>query len=146
MVVKIQKKSHLKEAKTVIDNRIKIAFYLYEAKKPLTLSEISKRTELSPQLVKHHLPIMIQEGILLCGSHDNRKSYILQSFFYDDTIMDSIFASLVPIATFIDSKELTTEYTDVSKQQVMLNCIQVLIHFVNLEITKIKSELKSDFK
>ena len=142
MTVKIHKKSHLKEAKTVVDNRIKIAFYLYEAKKPLTLSEISDRTELSPQLVKHHLPIMVKEGILICGSMDGRKSYILQSFFYDDTVMDSIFASLVPIATFMDSKELTTEYTDISKQQVILNCVQVLIHFINLEIEKLKSDFK----
>ena len=142
MTVKIQKKSHLKEAKTVVDNRIKIAFYLYEAKKPLTLSEISKRTKLSPQLVIHHLPIMIEEGILMCGSMDGRKCYILQSFFYDDTIMDSIFASLIPIATFIDGKELTMEYTDISKQKVILNCVQVLIHFINLEIEKLKSDFK----
>jgi len=142
VVVKIQKKSHLEEAKTVVDNRIKIAFYLYEAKKPLTLSEISKRTRLSPQLVKHHLPIMVKEGILLSGSIDDRKSYILQSFFYDNTIMDSIFASLVPITTFMDSKELTTEYTNISKQQIILNCVQVLIHFINLEIEKLKSDFK----
>ena len=104
----------------------------------MTLIQISKASDLSPQLLNHHLPLLIQEGVALQIENNDTKYYMLQPFFYDEGIMEAIFATFIPIIKFIDKEESNYTQTDEHKNKIIINCIQTLIHFFNIEIEDIK--------
>ena len=137
--MKIKPRAYLTKTNNVDPTRIKIAFYLYKLDKPATLSEISKASQISPQLLNHHLPKLIQEGIALQTEEAGKKYYLLQPFYYDTGIMEAIYSTLTPIVTFIHTNESDYTQTNLPPEEAIINCIHTLIRFIDIEIQDIKT-------
>lgn len=121
-------------------SRVVIAYHLYREAKPLTLSEIAEKSGLSPQLVNHHLPIMITEGLALKIVTDDKTYYALQAFYYDAGIMDSIFQAYTPIVDYIREHDCDYSQSTIERPRALMNNIQLLSQLFNAEICKMKNK------
>ena len=115
--------------------KLKIIKSLIKEDSPLILNHIAKKTDLDIQLVEYHIKKLIEEGVVIIETEEEKKYYFLCSPFYDTNNMNALYSLLTPYveATVKDLSEggATTE------EQVLNTFMYLLLLFVdniNIEI------------
>ena len=136
----LKPKGYIDKIYTIDKKKAQIAFFLYDYRNPATCADISKGTGIYIQLIKYHLPTMITKGWVLKIEDKNKNRYMLQPFFYDEGIMDTVIESLVPIVEFINNDQFEENQYDIPRKDAIMSCMQLLMHFVELEIVKLSQD------
>ena len=115
--------------------KLKIIKCLIKEDNPLILNHIAKKTKLDIQLVEYHIKKLIEEGIIIIETEEEKKYYFLCSPFYDTDNMNALYSLLTPYveATVKNLSEdrLTTE------KEVLNTFMYLLLLFIddiNIEI------------
>ncbi|KKN52687.1 hypothetical protein LCGC14_0610200 [marine sediment metagenome] len=144
MINNILPRTDLDKFFNIDPTRIKIAFYMYKAAKPLSLSQLASVSDISPQLLNHHLPKLIKEGIAVMVEEAGTKYYLLQPFYYDEGIMAVIFHAFSPIVEFINRSECDYSQTEADPEDIIANNIQALLRFFSINVNTLRDEVKKD--
>lgn len=65
-----------------------IVYILIKAGTPISLNDISKKSDHTPQLINYHLKQLIKDGIILKENTSSTPKYGLQKIFYNEGIRD----------------------------------------------------------
>ena len=142
MINNILPRTDLDKFSNIDPTRIKIAFYMYKADRPLSLSQLATASKISPQLLNHHLPKLIKEGIAILVEEGGTKYYMLQPFYYDEGVMNAIFATFSPIVEFINRSECDYSQAEADPEDLIANNIQALLRFFSINVNHMRDEMK----
>ena len=109
-----------------VQTQFKIFLYLLDCDRPLRASEISDGTGLSGQLVHHHLPNMVKDGLILPVDIEGEKHYTVQAVFLKDDVFKMLSEFMLPVVKYIGNN-LSYEHTDLERQDVIRNNLMVYI-------------------
>lgn len=112
--------------------RFKIIYALLRKENPLTLTELSKELKFDKELVFHHLK-KLKEDYLIAETDD--KKYTLQTFFYDDNIMEILNSGMKSIVLTILRELKDMEYTEEQLENAVKNNLQLFIETFAIEIS-----------
>jgi len=105
-----------------IHKTLQIFFALLDAGEPLRLSEIERATKFSHQLLGHHLPNMIKDGLIVPLDIDGEKYYTVQFVFLNTTLFTKLSEAIIPIVRIV-GENISYEYADGEKQDIIRNCL-----------------------
>lgn len=112
---------------TDVDTRFRIFEALVKSNRMLTLSEISKRLKIDQQLVAYHIPILLQNGLILRDGHQ----YFTQPVFLDkrlEALCDEKLSEIVEGFSALDIPLVVGE--DQTKEDIIVSCLYALIRMV----------------
>lgn len=144
MINNVLSRTDLDKFSNIDPMRTKIAFHMYRAAKPLSLSQLATASDISRQLLNHHLPKLIEEGIVVMVEDSGTKYYLLQPFYYDEGIMNAIFHTFSPIVEFINRSECDYSQTEADPEDIIANNIQTLLRFFSINVDHMRDEVKKE--
>jgi len=80
----------------LFSSKIKIIQVLRRANGPLIMQHVAKRSHLSVQLVSYHLEQMLEWGIIVTSTDEDKTVYRLQEAYYDDQLLEDLSTMLIP--------------------------------------------------
>ena len=116
-------------------SKIKIIQTLRRAREPLIAQHIAKRCRLSPQLVSYHLEQMIQWGMIVTSSSEDKTFYHLQKAYWDDRLLENLSLMLVPYMEEM-SKNLDFSQVTVSTTEAVIRNLFMFLRLFETEIQK----------
>lgn len=108
-----------------------VFFILYREAKPMTIHEISKKTNLSWKLVDYHLPKLLGQGLIL----KEENKYLINPIFIDEDLWDIYYGFMKLLVSYIGDK-LILQCEDKDKEQCIMNILRVLPTLFSIEIQK----------
>lgn len=142
MMTNVLPRTDMESFSNIDPTRVKIAFYMYKADRPLSLSQLAVESSISPQLLSHHLPQLISEGIAIMVEEGGTKYYLLQPFYYDEGIMNAIFNTFSPIVEFISRSECDYSQAQAEPEDIIANNIQALLRFFSIHVDDVRDRAK----
>lgn len=123
----------------VFASKIKIIKALRRAGEPVIAQHIAKRSRLSQQLVSYHLEQMVQWGMIITSTSEDKMFYHLQKAYLDDQLLEDLSMMLIP---YMEKMSAGMDFSQV-KVSVSDAVIRNLFMFLRLFETEIeKSSLK----
>jgi len=111
--------------------RFDIFCTLVRAKKPLSISQISKKMKIPRQNVAYHMPFLEDSGLIV---RDGDEYFCEPVFITQDIIdlsiekMTDIFKAMLNVGIYAD------DASDDDKEQIAKNCLQAMIFIVANEL------------
>ena len=84
-------------------SKIKIIKALRRAGEPLIAQHIAKRSRLSPQLVSYHLQQMVEWGMIIISTSEDKTFYHLQKAYCDEELLGILSDMLIPYMALAES-------------------------------------------
>jgi DNA-binding transcriptional regulator GbsR (MarR family) len=119
----------------ISDVKLKIIKCLIEVETPLILNHIAKKTESSAQLIEYHIKQLLEQKIVNCVIHKDKKCYFLTAPFYDEYKMEVLYKYLTP---YVEStvEELKTDENDIVEYETAINTLKYLLCLFIDDISK----------
>ena len=107
----------------VNDTRMAILMCLINNAEEMTAAEIAKDLNIPHQLVRYHLPPLLDAALIL----KNRNRYFCQPAFIDPDVMQELLeANTDPVLSILD--KIFLDFDDVDdRKKGLINCLQVLV-------------------
>ena len=115
----------------MVNTRVEILMCLINTAEEMTLSAISKEMDVPHQLVRYHLPFLLDAGLII--KTDGR--YFCQPAFIDANVQQEILEGLSEsITLFLDRIFLDFDNIE-DKRKALANCLQIqmLLTVANME-------------
>ena len=80
----------------LFSSKIKIIQVLRRADGPLIMQHVAKRSRMSVQLVSYHLEQMVEWGIIVTATDEDKTVYTLQNAYYEDQLLEDLAEMLIP--------------------------------------------------
>jgi len=109
-----------------VNTQLKIFLAMLNADRPMRMVDISDETGISIQLVYHHIPNMVKDGIVLPVDIEGEKHYMVQEVFLNDDVFKMLSEFMLPVIKYIGNN-LSYEYTDLEHQDVIRNNLMLYI-------------------
>lgn len=128
-------------ARDFFTSKIPIIEAMQKANKPLILQHIAKRCELDPQLVSYHMKQMIMWGI--AGTvespdlSDDKTYYVLQSAYYDQRWLESLFALITPYITALN-EQIDFDQATVEPAKAVVRNLSMFLRLFERKIEEMK--------
>ena len=123
----------------VFASKIKIIQTLRRVGEPLIAQHIAKRSRLSQQLVSYHLEQMIEWGMIVTSTAEDKTFYQLQKAYRDDQLLEDLSMMLIP---YMEKMSASMDFLQV-KVSTTEAVIRNLFMFLRLFETEIeRSSLK----
>lgn len=116
-------------------SKIKIIQTLRRAGQPLIARHIANRSRLSPQLVSYHLEQMVQWGMIITSSSEDKTFYHLQKAYWDDQLLEDLSLMLVPYMEKM-SRGMEFSQVKVSTTEAVIRNLFMFLRLFETEIQK----------
>jgi len=120
----------------VFASKIKIIQALKRAGKPLIAQHISKRSRLSPQLVSYHLEQMVDWGMIVTSTSEDKMVYHLQKAYWNEQLLEDLSKMLIPYMQKM-SKQLDLSQVKVSTTEAVIRNLFMFLRLFEIEIVKL---------
>jgi len=117
------------------DSKIKIIQTLRRANGPLIMQHVAKRSRMSVQLVSYHLEQMLEWGIIIASTSEDKTVYTLQSAYYEDQLLEDLSMMFIPYMN--DMREgMDFSQIKVSPTEAVLRNFFMFLRLFQTEIEK----------
>ncbi len=116
-------------------SKIRIIEALRRAEKPLIAEHIAKRSRLSRQLVSYHLEQMVQWGMIVASSGEDKTFYQPQKAYLDEQLLEDLSAILIPYMRKM-SKDMDLSQVKVSPSEAVIRNVFMFLRLFEAEIER----------
>ena len=117
--------------------KIQIIEAMQKGGNPLILQHIAKMSKLTPQLVSYHMKQMVKWGIAGVVQSpditDTKAYYVLQSAYYDEHWLNSLFVLLEP---YMKALVIDFEQTEVDPTKSVIRNLSMFLRLFERKIEK----------
>ncbi len=129
----------------LFSSKIKIIQVLRRSDVPLIMQHVAKRSHLSVQLVSYHLEQMLEWGIIIASTSEEKTVYSLQEAYYDDLLLEDLSDMLVPYMN--DMREgMDFSQIKVSSTEAVIRNLFMFLRLFQTEIEKRPFDKKDGIK
>jgi len=129
----------------LFSSKIKIIQVLRRADAPLIMQHVAKRSHLSVQLVSYHLEQMLDWGIIVASTSEEKTVYNLQEAYYADELLEDLSDMLVPYMN--DMREgMDFSQIKVSSTEAVIRNLFMFLRLFQTEIEKRPFDKKDNIK
>ena len=121
-------------------SKIKIIKALRRAGEPLIAQHIAKRSRLSPQLVSYHLQQMVEWGMIITSTSEDKTFYHLQKAYCDEELLGILSDMLIPYMEKM-SEGMDFSQVKVSTTEAVIRNLFMFLRLFEAEIDR--ASLKS---
>ena len=122
----------------VFASKIKIIQTLRRVGEPLIAQHIAKRSRLSQQLVSYHLEQMVEWGMIVTSTAEDKTFYQLQKAYRDDQLLEDLSMMLIP---YMEKMSASMDFSQ-AKVSTTEAVIRNLFMFLRLFETEIERSSK----
>lgn len=120
----------------VFASKIKIIKALRRAGEPLIAQHIAKRSRLTPQLVSYHLQQMVEWGMIVTSTSEDKMVYHLQKAYSNDQLLEDLSQMLIPYMKKM-SKAIDFSQVKVSTTEAVIRNLFMFLRLFETEIVKL---------
>ena len=120
----------------VFASKIKIIKALRRAGEPLIAQHIAKRSRLTPQLVSYHLEQMVEWGMIITSTSEDKMFYHLQKAYWNDQLLEDLSQMLIPYMKKM-SKAIDFSQVKVSTTEAVIRNLFMFLRLFETEIVKL---------
>jgi len=117
-------------------SKIKIIKALRRAGEPLIAQHIAKRSRLTPQLVSYHLEQMVEWGMIITSTSEDKMFYHLQKAYWNDQLLEDLSQMLIPYMKKM-SKAIDFSQVKVSTTEAVIRNLFMFLRLFETEIVKL---------
>ena len=119
----------------VFASKIKIIQTLRRVGEPLIAQHIAKRSRLSQQLVSYHLEQMVEWGMIVTSTAEDKTFYHLQKACWDDQLLEDLSTLLVPYMQKM-SEGMDLSQVKVSTTEAIIRNLFMFLRLFETEIER----------
>jgi len=129
----------------LFSSKIKIIQVLRRANGPLIMHHVAKRSRLSVQLVNYHVEQMLDWGIIMASSSEDKTVYTLQEAYYENQLLEDLLDTIIPYMEKM-SQSMDFSQIKVPEREAVMRNLFMLLRLFQAEIEKRPYEKRKQVK
>jgi predicted transcriptional regulator len=129
----------------LFSSKIKIIQVLRRANGPLIMHHVAKRSRLSVQLVNYHVEQMLDWGIIVASTNEDKTVYTLQEAYYEDQLLEDLLDTIIPYMEKM-SQNMDFSQIKVPETEAVIRNLFMLLRLFQTEIEKRPYNKKTPIK
>jgi len=119
----------------LFSSKIKIIQVLRRANGPLIMHHVAKRSRLSVQLVNYHVEQMLDWGIIVASTNEDKTVYMLQEAYYENQLLEDLLDTIIPYMEKM-SQNMDFSQIKVPETEAVIRNLFMLLRLFQTEIEK----------
>ena len=109
------------------------------------MQHVAKRSHMSVQLVSYHLEQMVEWGIIVTATDEDKTVYTLQDAYYEDQLLEDLSEMLIP---YMEKMSEGMDYSQIKvpPTEAVIRNLFMFLRLFQTEIEKRPFDKKEDMK
>ena len=129
----------------LFSSKIKIIQVLRRADGPLIMHHVAKRSRMSVQLVNYHVEQMLDWGIIVASTNEDKTVYTLQEAYYENQLLEDLLDTIIPYMEKM-SQSMDFSQIKVPETEAVIRNLFMLLRLFQTEIEKRPYNRKAPIK
>ena len=129
----------------LFSSKIKIIQVLRRADGPLIMHQVAKRSRMSVQLVNYHVGQMLDWGIIVASTSEDKAVYTLQEAYYEDQLLEDLLDMIIPYMEKM-SKSMDLSQIKIPETEAVIRNLFMFLRLFQTEIEKRPYEKREQMK